>query len=63
MRFSTIVAALVLPAATLAAEIFVKVGNGGGLTFDPTEITAQNGDVILFDLYVKSHHSLPLSRC
>lgn len=57
MRFSTILAALLVPAATLAANITVKVGNAGGLTFDPQEVQAQDGDTIQFVLYVQSHLS------
>ena len=52
MRFSTIVAALLVPAAAFAAEIVVKVGNGGTLAFDPPSVTAQNGDTIAFQLWV-----------
>ncbi|KAI0819018.1 hypothetical protein BC629DRAFT_1588329 [Irpex lacteus] len=55
MRFSTILAALLVPAATLAANITVKVGNAGGLTFDPQEVQAQDGDTIQFVFLSKNH--------
>ncbi|KAI0086390.1 Cupredoxin [Irpex rosettiformis] len=55
MRFSTIFAALLVPAAALAANFTVKVGNAGGLTFDPTEVQAQEGDTIQFVFLSKNH--------
>lgn len=52
MRFSTILAALLPLGAAFAETIVVKVGENGTLTYTPSEVTAQNGDTIEFQLYV-----------
>ena len=59
MRFTAILAALPFIGAALAETIVVKVGANGTLAFDPAEVTAVNGDVIAFQLYVPIDHSLP----
>ncbi|PBP20197.1 hypothetical protein BUE80_DR009080 [Diplocarpon rosae] len=48
--FSALVTLLLLTAASLAAVVDVKVGDGG-LTFAPEEIVANVGDVVLFHFY------------
>jgi plastocyanin len=53
MRFSVVVAAIVSIAS--AANITVKVGENAGLTFDPTSVTAAEGDVVQFEFVAKNH--------
>ena len=54
MRFSTVFAALVLPAASVVADLkVVTVGANGQLAFNPPSITAKEGDTIAFQLYVR----------
>ncbi|KAI0705944.1 Cupredoxin [Cytidiella melzeri] len=55
MHFSTLIAAFLVPATALAANIIVKVGNNGTLTYDPPSVTAVNGDVISFQFLSKNH--------
>ncbi|KAI0341636.1 hypothetical protein BDW22DRAFT_1429762 [Trametopsis cervina] len=55
MRFAAIVAALLVPTATLAAEIFVQAGANGTLTFTPNSVTAQAGDTISVQFMTKNH--------
>jgi plastocyanin len=53
MRFFAVVAALV---SVVSAENFtVMVGQGGNLTYTPSTVTAQNGDVIAFQFVAKNH--------
>ncbi|KAK0504132.1 Cupredoxin [Armillaria luteobubalina] len=53
MRFSVVVAAIASIAS--AANITVKVGENSGLTFDPTSVTAAEGDVVQFEFVAKNH--------
>ncbi|KAJ2934949.1 hypothetical protein H1R20_g2189, partial [Candolleomyces eurysporus] len=53
MHFSLALAALV-PLAVSAADIPVAVGQGG-LTFNPSSVTAAEGDTIVFTFYPKNH--------
>jgi len=55
MRLSTVVAALTPVVAVYAAQITVTVGASQGLTFQPSSVTAQNGDIILFQFQAKNH--------
>ncbi|KIP08909.1 hypothetical protein PHLGIDRAFT_18806 [Phlebiopsis gigantea 11061_1 CR5-6] len=55
MRFSAILAALPLIGAAFAETIVVKVGENGTLTYNPSEVTAQNGDTIAFQFLTKNH--------
>ncbi|KAI0780444.1 Cupredoxin [Trametes elegans] len=56
MRFSTIVAALLPVGAAFAQTTHtVKVGANGGLTYEPSSITAANGDTIQFQFLSKNH--------
>ena len=50
MRFTAILAALPLIGAAFAETITVKVGENGTLTYNPSEVTAQEGDTIAFQL-------------
>ena len=52
MRFSTFIAALLPLGAAMAEIIDVMVGANGTLTYSPSEVTAQNGDMIRFTLCV-----------
>lgn len=54
MRFSTIIAASAVAGTTLAKDITVGVGKNG-LTFEPAEITAEEGDTIHFKFWPKNH--------
>ncbi|KAK0188093.1 Cupredoxin [Armillaria mellea] len=53
MRFSVVIAAIASIAS--AANITVKVGENSGLTFDPTSVTAAEGDVVQFEFLAKNH--------
>ncbi|KAL1944445.1 hypothetical protein VTO73DRAFT_2875 [Trametes versicolor] len=56
MRFSAVVAALLPVGFALAQTTHtVKVGENGGLTYDPTSVTAANGDTIEFQFLSKNH--------
>jgi len=56
MHFSTILTSVAFAGAALAKDINVAVGNkDGDLTFDPAEITAEEGDIVLFHFWPKSH--------
>ncbi|KAI0039897.1 Cupredoxin [Auriscalpium vulgare] len=59
MRFSTssIIAAPLLAAASVAAQqsITVNVGAGGSLAYDPPAVTANVGDVVTFQFQAKNH--------
>lgn len=50
MRFSAILAALPLIGAAFAETFTVQVGANNSLTFSPSEVTAQEGDTIAFQL-------------
>ena len=52
MRFSTIIATLVPVVAVLAEDHQVTVGANAMLAFDPPQITAKEGDKVIFELYV-----------
>ncbi|KAI0086391.1 hypothetical protein BDY19DRAFT_995998 [Irpex rosettiformis] len=54
MRFSTVAAALLPVAGVYAADIVVKVGDGG-LTFTPNTVTANSGDNLIFSFVAKNH--------
>jgi len=56
MRFTLASATLAIAAATFAsaADMQVQVGNGG-LTFNPSSVTANVGDTISFVFYPKNH--------
>jgi len=55
MRFSTIIAAALSVGLACAEVINVNVGENGTLTFNPSEVTAQNGDTIAFTFLSKNH--------
>jgi len=56
MRFAAIVPALLsLAACVLADNITVKVGENGGLTYNPDSVTAKEGDIISFQFVAKNH--------
>jgi len=55
MRFSVVATALLSAAVANAADHLVKVGANGGLVFDPTDITAAQGDTISFQFQGKNH--------
>ncbi|KAF8197473.1 hypothetical protein BJ912DRAFT_76473 [Pholiota molesta] len=58
MRFSVAAAAaatLLSAASVQAVDHLVKVGANGGLVFDPTNITAVNGDTVSFQFQGKNH--------
>lgn len=58
MRFSVFSAASTLLAATSivsAATIDVLVGNQGALTYEPSTVTAKQGDIINFKFMSKNH--------
>lgn len=56
MHFSAILTSAAFAGAALAKDIPVAVGNkDGGLTFNPATITAEEGDVVLFHFWPKSH--------
>lgn len=54
MRFTTLIAASAVAGSTLAKDITVGVGKTG-LTFEPAEITAEEGDTIHFKFWPKNH--------
>ncbi|KAF2875145.1 Cupredoxin [Massariosphaeria phaeospora] len=54
MRFSTVLAATAFAAFTYAEEHVVKVG-ANGLKFEPSTITAAEGDHVIFEFYAKNH--------
>ncbi|KAK0464376.1 Cupredoxin [Desarmillaria tabescens] len=53
MRFFVVAAAIASIAS--AANITVKVGENSGLTFDPTSVTAAEGDIVQFQFLAKNH--------
>jgi plastocyanin len=56
MRFAVIVSTFLgLAACVCAANFTVKVGEGGGLTFNPETVTAKEGDIISFQFLTKNH--------
>ncbi|EKM55066.1 uncharacterized protein PHACADRAFT_183911 [Phanerochaete carnosa HHB-10118-sp] len=55
MRFSTIFAAALSVGVVYAETINVMVGANSTLTFTPSEVTAQDGDVIAFTFLTKNH--------
>jgi len=56
MHFSTIFVSAAIAGAALAKDIDVAVGNAeGNVTFNPAEITAEEGDVVWFKFWPKSH--------
>jgi len=55
MRFSVVATALLSAGLANAADHLVKVGANGGLVFDPTDITAAQGDTISFQFQGKNH--------
>ncbi|KAI0820188.1 Cupredoxin [Trametes gibbosa] len=56
MRFSTLAAALLPVGLALAQTTHtIKVGGNGTLTYDPSSITANNGDTIQFQFLSKNH--------
>ncbi|KAL0960724.1 hypothetical protein HGRIS_005749 [Hohenbuehelia grisea] len=55
MRFFTALAIAASAACALAAEFTVLVGKDGGLTYEPTSVTAKVGDVIAFRFLSKNH--------
>ena len=55
MRFSTFVAAVLPVAAVMAATQTISVGGNGALAFSPSNITAQDGDTIVFQFLAKNH--------
>jgi len=55
MHFSTAAFVLASAAVAYAADIQVLVGDGGALAFNPTSVTAQSGDNIIFEFRAKNH--------
>jgi len=56
MRFAGIVSTFLGLATFVLAENFtVKVGENGGLTYDPETVTAKDGDIISFQFLAKNH--------
>ncbi|PFH54165.1 hypothetical protein AMATHDRAFT_52972 [Amanita thiersii Skay4041] len=55
MRFAPILAALATITAVLAKEIPVTVGADNQLWFDPTNVTAEVGDELVFSFVSKNH--------
>jgi len=56
MRFAAVVSVFLgLAASVWAANITVKVGEGGGLTFSPESVTANQGDIVSFQFLTKNH--------
>ncbi|KAF6764219.1 hypothetical protein DFP72DRAFT_416864 [Ephemerocybe angulata] len=54
MQLSWALASLLLPIAAYAADFPVAVGKDG-FTFEPSNIAAAKGDVIIFSFYPKNH--------
>ncbi|KAG6854571.1 hypothetical protein C0991_004907 [Blastosporella zonata] len=54
MRFSTAIFAFAAAAVAFAADIQVLVGDTG-LEFNPSSVTAQNGDNVIFEFRSKNH--------
>ncbi|KAI0819019.1 hypothetical protein BC629DRAFT_691519 [Irpex lacteus] len=54
MRFSTVAAALLPVAGVLAADHVILVGDTG-LDFNPTSVTAAQGDNLIFSFVAKNH--------
>ncbi|KDQ60913.1 hypothetical protein JAAARDRAFT_31912 [Jaapia argillacea MUCL 33604] len=58
MRFTSFIAALVLPVLAVSAQsktITVIVGGNSSLTFNPSSVTAAVGDTIAFQFQSKNH--------
>jgi len=58
MRFTSFIAALVVPVLAVSAQsktITVMVGGNSSLTFNPTSVTAAVGDTIAFQFQSKNH--------
>jgi len=55
MRFSTFLATLLPIGAALADTINVMVGENGTLAFNPSSVTAKEGDTIAFTFLSKNH--------
>ncbi|KAF2751283.1 Cupredoxin [Sporormia fimetaria CBS 119925] len=54
MRFSSILASTAITGAALAKDITVVAGKSG-LTFEPAEIQAEEGDIVWFKFWPKNH--------
>lgn len=54
MKFYSVALAALLPIVVSAVDIPVAVGQNG-LTFEPSSVTAREGDVIVFTFYPKNH--------
>jgi plastocyanin len=56
MHYSAILASIAFAGAALAKDINVAVGTSNGSNvFDPAEVTAEEGDVVWFKFWPKSH--------
>ncbi|KAH8117177.1 Cupredoxin [Phellopilus nigrolimitatus] len=55
MKFSSLVSALSAIGLASAANFTVKVGENGGLTYNPSSVNASVGDTIAFQFVAKNH--------
>ncbi|KAJ7689155.1 hypothetical protein B0H17DRAFT_643098 [Mycena rosella] len=53
--FALATAAASVVSAVSGATLLVKVGENGGLTFDPTNVVAAVGDTVAFEFLAKNH--------